>query len=1103
MSAPRHKRVGYALAVGLAMGLTGCAVLRIDVDVYKGPLANEEAVQMEQFAAMAIGAKPLLIALRDHLQWSDDDIRECARAKPGYRTSFFDKPPRATLKDPNAAASDPDNCQVTDSGSWTEPAGRVNAVLSLYDDKKLRGLEPYIEAGEAAIERYRDATAVFRDKAANREAWRRIQRGLVSTTASDFRDHIGVAQDADIEEIKIAFDVLVLAYKGLFGLEFDKDERETARKHEGQTRVDAIQISYTAFLRAAQFLRAAGQKVSAARLAQYEIGLLDDKCDKAHLLKDCPDQGSNHRYQELRKPHILDAQIRLLFDDADSAEAKLFRQKLVGFADGFAAARQALRDLWLNSLDALEFILDAPDFDDAEGVSVRFSFIEVIAFLTQNRHLVQALYFKGEPGPENNGFKSRLESDSKAWHANKDKNKEARHTFDYGTTRESLTRVLKKDPRDVVSWLRASDDWFITVSKAAFEDDRGKVAGDLVGEAKRKYGLVRGPTFGAGQLVGIMAGWNRVTSSAAVGLGGGRLWQGIETLIDEYLVQAARDPLARDRDLAARDRDEAKVRLRDALVRFSEKVLFIANNDKLLSPNGKGIDRYVLVLQAVGNSIQIQANELRARATFNEELQFREAPEIWAQEKVAKECADPPCREPYRLWSKDSAKGDGWAARSGRRSARQVLGDMIALLRYEHIQAVKAQGNDSDAARHLAQALAVAYEQRAGMAYIRPSGAYLRSSYPATSLQDDPRLGWRNMLTEHGLRTTPVIGEWLARGNQDDRARAKITAEIDKQFWQNINSVRVAGAGITNYVIVKDDIGNWYVKSYASDPAPIIKSAKSLAMFGIGQGFDPDLMKEALKDKKTDGDGPKKAEQPPPDPALGPVFKRKSDKYGKATDADFASAMNLIEDSEKSTMALDIENAWKNNPDTKLFDTELKSAFDIAFGEASRQAKSALVVPAGQADPGPRDKARRILAALGEIKRFHATLRAEIKTLELKGRADSESKSAQATKDALEKDRAKLEADLTKAKTDGAAAEDIAALEEKIETKNVEIATADTSVKELQVKAARAEAAEKAALREAGRIVNDTASRLIDRRLKAVADFEAAVLFISDANTKP
>jgi len=47
----------------LFRSLAGCAVLRVDVDVYKGPLANHEEVQMEQLAVMAVGAEALVKSL--------------------------------------------------------------------------------------------------------------------------------------------------------------------------------------------------------------------------------------------------------------------------------------------------------------------------------------------------------------------------------------------------------------------------------------------------------------------------------------------------------------------------------------------------------------------------------------------------------------------------------------------------------------------------------------------------------------------------------------------------------------------------------------------------------------------------------------------------------------------------------------------------------------------------------------------------------------------------------------------------------------------------------------------------------------------------------
>ena len=63
----RHDRL-IVVVVALALATAGCAVLTIDVDVYKGALANHESVQTEQLAAMAMGAKPLIAELRALLE---------------------------------------------------------------------------------------------------------------------------------------------------------------------------------------------------------------------------------------------------------------------------------------------------------------------------------------------------------------------------------------------------------------------------------------------------------------------------------------------------------------------------------------------------------------------------------------------------------------------------------------------------------------------------------------------------------------------------------------------------------------------------------------------------------------------------------------------------------------------------------------------------------------------------------------------------------------------------------------------------------------------------------------------------------------------------
>lgn len=184
---------------------------------------------------------------------------------------------------------------------------------------------------------------------------------------------------------------------------------------------------------------------------------------------------------------------------------------------------------------------------------------------------------------------------------------------------------------------------------------------------------------------------------------------------------------------------------------------------------------------------------------------------------------------------------------SNTENAEDVLDRLISALQYQQIR-VKQSDPTGTAAKAFQQAIDSAYEYRSGMAYLRPAGAYLRNSYPATSLQGDPGLGWVNRLGQQARRTIPLFDQFLATTGQKD---LKIQSEIDKQFWQNINSVRVAGAGKTNYVLAKDDIGNWYIKAYSADPKPIIDAATSLAKFSLGANVPASTQKLSMNGSGT------------------------------------------------------------------------------------------------------------------------------------------------------------------------------------------------------------------------------------------------------------
>jgi hypothetical protein len=143
---------------------------------------------------------------------------------------------------------------------------------------------------------------------------------------------------------------------------------------------------------------------------------------------------------------------------------------------------------------------------------------------------------------------------------------------------------------------------------------------------------------------------------------------------------------------------------------------------------------------------------------------------------------------------------------------------------------LKSVYGKSDELKNTELALTSAYDLRARRQYLTPTSAYLRSSYPASSLQaNNSATDWTNMLQRGVVRSLPIVGEW---GGANDN---HVQQQVDKQFWQNINRVRVTGAGDSNYVVVKDDIGNWYVKNYSSDPDKVYQSLSNMAVASIAK----------------------------------------------------------------------------------------------------------------------------------------------------------------------------------------------------------------------------------------------------------------------------
>lgn len=284
-------------------------------------------------------------------------------------------------------------------------------------------------------------------------------------------------------------------------------------------------------------------------------------------------------------------------------------------------------------------------------------------------------------------------------------------------------------------------------------------------------------------------------------------------------------------------------------------------------------------------------------------------------------------------------------------SPLDVMDKVIALLRHRHMEAVERFGKDSPDEKKATETLENAYRHRAGMIYIRPSSAYLRTSFPSTSLQDDPNLAWDNMVLKQGIRALPFSSQLRDLFNPVEKQDRAITSELDKQYWQNINRVRVAGAGQTNQALVKDDVGNWYVKQYFGDTKDIINSAKNLALFNLGTKLPIDLpnhLRNLSDSENTNGSEKQDALVP---------LQRVLDKHKAAYQTNTAEAVTKLGDlhskNGKGLLRDRIVTAWESVGELKDSPTmmrSLKTALDTEIAEWDKTA-DALKSVSGH-DPG-------------------------------------------------------------------------------------------------------------------------------------------------------
>jgi len=1062
----KNTTLHITILIGAAILFVGCAVLTVDVDVYKGPLANHKDVQVEQMAAMVIGAKPLLVELRDaleakgpkgNLQRDAADFRKEANEECWYKSKYIGPAPDETR-----------------SRFTNQNANRVNEILSLYEDRGDEQYSIFVGRARQAFKDYKTAYEILGPESmeADKQLWKKI----------------GPKKDSFKGEAKS----LPKSQRNANAVTVLSEAIETLRSD--------YEEFYTKKYRNAKPLFASWNTIR----DQLSISQIKDLKDLQNnpLLKDKDEElraNANAQFRALVKTSLVDYHAEYLFG-LKGKKKDIFVEHVKKISRAFLDARDALERLWRAEMEAIIWLIDKsqetvfrsdpriidtakasleviqppdPRIIDIAKASLEIIQPRYVAILIEHKddikhYMPKETEYLSELLPELTV--SGLAVKGYKW-----------DDSSYENAKKILESAFHSEPAKTAKALLASHKFCrLRLKPKDLGEKIHKEAGHLGYISGWNFGLVRAPfskeeILGASPFAIVM---DELTTSVKGAFphgafGKGRLDDGLETLIEKYLRRAE----------ACNPNDEelrwACKRLSDALVRFAEKVLFVANNNSLISPpkepglfpglfdvTVRGIGgerlrdqlsksfkytlpdtdtkRYTRVLQAVGNSILVQvdalrqeeAHQLRLKGSMREEIEILKR--TLSNSNLPFQDVKSVVDNCERFEDKD-------------RTSKEVRDIWITVLKYGHDLAL-SKGEPNRAAQ-LKQAIIAAEEKRAGMVYIHPAMAYLRTSFPATSLQDNPNLTWDNMLGGHMMRSIPFGPQLRDFLDPDAKCDAQINAEIDKQFWQNINRVRVAGGGFINYAVVKDDIGNWYVKGYSANPEDIIKSAKNLALFAAGAKAGANLLPGAESDKGKKPDGGEVDDAESTKSGLERTFTKYKEGYIQQTQTDYDRLKEAI--SSDTGIKGQIHEVWKQNTDIvpegshngvdvlRQIDKEMSSAALIHLKEVREDVR--------EKHDDPTEQITLIFKGLGALRRFHNDLVSSIKALDLPGQGEKK------------------------------------------------ISDSDGTAKEIQEEKQRAERAEKAAINAVTSAVRSRVVEILKRRRDVVGDYETALMVIGQA----
>jgi hypothetical protein len=1248
-----------AMAVATSsLALAACSALQIDVDVYKGPLINNEVVQKDQLISMALSAKTLLFTVRNNLM--DEACKESVWVEPSgeQRSRVLETSEFVCKKD------------VVPLFAPQRTARRVNDILTFYDSKGNRFFRDDLDDLRDARDRYDELKALYLTKTprnasrdqtrarddyqlaheARAKVWHSVVRVLRQSgreeTQRNAPDEANRARMGAAQIIAASTQPLLLACAAAVTPEgtpwltwFARANQESGSQlklDRNDWRASRFRAAREGIERALEVDSSGGADALAAAdevLRRSDASILLNECAFAPsdtsiayraeqsgkaptdtLLAFFPPSAHAAEWELLpknyRKTGISQEPPTKPDVDADEREERRFIGLIANLATlgatGFDHGRvddgiDRLADKYSLRRDELNRLAGAKDEEAARKAAKAaagdaFSRLDhaLVDLAGRMQFLATNAWLLGEMTTFDNNYKASLESiaNNIIVHADDLRNRAAfdqEQTDSVPTEARAITAGFAPDVATSLGDIRAAIEAdrkralaFETAAsasqstpldaakKASTEakeqaDDARALALTLPGladlklssdkespaaiESDRKQLLA--VLTGDGKPVDLetlrsnlakwldMKGVEFTSSAQKDDARGQRLTGAARTVASlKPLGTAGQDPLPRKDALTA-----LASRARALLRRTDQQ----AHEKADAMSNAAAADKKAQERNAAAGELQFASADYTATAKIVEEAKGPALAQIaasgaagdsnlvMAQLRLAVDAAgekatpaDKPRYEKASAVLRSIAGTTRIVPNPDAKSRIEVVDSVIAQLRYQHLDSIRRLGVDAAETRQLAMALAAARKEREDNVFLRPTSTYLRAANAATMFQTDPSLRWKNMLIENATETVRSLID-----RQDKQKFDLVRADLDKTYWQNINTVKVAGAGSTNFVVAKDDVGNWYVKAMGSNPEAMVKAAKNLALFNMGSGFDTDLLRvDELRGKiDNTNDDTKRAEMRTELNGLtggksGPAVSARAttlslfqDNYEKLSKAQLSSLASRLEADE---FRIKILARWKTTLKDALTPTALDTALDAEQPKAKHQAALDAVKVDATVQPG-----QSILSALQALQGLRSALKATVQATT--ALTDSEVVAA-TTADKVAAD-ARIEADrlaglliaaganlqvkeaanaaaadkdsATKSQAEkerATAAADVSSLSDQLKTANTTLGAAQATAAAKQGALAAAKERQKAATVDVDTVLKGAVDEIVAQRLRTVDETEIAVKVIGQSN---